>query len=106
MCFFKRDGGKRWMTLALTQLTLSRTAELQEAPLRKTKQGRGFRKEAGEMIPSVVTPLFALRLCRWARPRRAATSRWCSATCGGVKAFQGECRFLPFHQMFKKIMNL
>ncbi|XP_054880773.1 S-adenosylmethionine mitochondrial carrier protein isoform X5 [Poeciliopsis prolifica] len=26
---------------------------------------------------------------RRAQPRRAATSRWCSATCGGAKAFQG-----------------
>ncbi|XP_023181531.1 S-adenosylmethionine mitochondrial carrier protein isoform X2 [Xiphophorus maculatus] len=31
---------------------------------------------------------------RRAQPRRAATSRWCSATCGGAKAFQGDLPFL------------
>lgn len=91
------------VTPALTQLSLTRKRclgggrgrgggrQLKEAPPRKIKQGvcPRSRKGARQSIHHH-TSICSLSSCRRAQPRRAATSRWCSATCGGAKAFQGE----------------
>lgn len=84
---------------------------LEEAGLRKTKQGVCLRSRkhgrqfishrtsiCALQVPLSVSlthsPSLSLPLCRPAQPQRAATSHWCSTMCGGVGALQGECVFV------------
>ncbi|MEQ2265507.1 hypothetical protein XENORESO_008140 [Xenotaenia resolanae] len=78
-------------TCADTAVPDQKEGQLKEAPPWKTKRGvcQRSRKRARQSICHH-TSICSLSSCRQALSQPAATSRGCSMTCGGAKAFQGE----------------